>query len=105
MEKEEEYEEDIEAEDEQDKTPPPEYHTPDVDHIYSARRTNRRESEQKGSLIPYSYSTRGGHSLLEPNYQSRHLSTSQMFGGSPSQMFGTSQAKFPTIPQGFFSSK
>jgi hypothetical protein len=27
-----------------------------------------------------------------------------MFGGSPFQMFGTSLAKFPTIPEGFFSS-
>ena len=26
-----------------------------------------------------------------------------MFGGSPSQMFGASPVKFPTLPEGFFS--
>ncbi len=38
LEKEEEYEEDIEAEDEQDEPPPPEYYTPDEEHISPARR-------------------------------------------------------------------
>ncbi len=94
----------FEDEGEQEGPPPPEYHTTDEDHISPARRTNRREAELGGSLVPYSYSTRGRSSLLDPNYQSRHLSPSQVFGGSPSQIFGTSPAKFPTIPEGFFSS-
>ncbi len=76
LEKEEKCEEGTEAEDEQDEPPPPDYHTPDEDHISPARRSNRRETDIVGSLVQYSYSTRERHSLLDPNYQSRHLSPS-----------------------------
>jgi hypothetical protein len=45
LEKEKEYGEDKEAENEQDEPPPPEYNTPDKDHILPARRTNRGGAE------------------------------------------------------------
>ncbi len=45
MEKEEEYGEDLEDENEQDEPPPPEYHTPEKDHISPARRNNCGETE------------------------------------------------------------
>ncbi len=76
MEKEEEYGDRLEDENEQDEPPPPEYHSPDEDHISQALRINRGEAELGGSLVPYSYSTRGRHSFLDPNDQSRHLSPS-----------------------------
>ena len=41
MEKEAEYGEGFEDESDQDEPPPPEYHTPDEDHISPARRINR----------------------------------------------------------------